>query len=150
MQRWRRLCGRVAGWPAGLALLLLAASPAPGEEVAYDRAPVLWVEPLTETVTRPLPERVCPPPAAGALGDLRAAAPGLDLAAAIRGEAQRPPAWPACFDRAGTETGERIVGYRVGYRYGGASYVRTMREHPGEAVRVRVSVRPATGRGFDD
>lgn len=150
MQRWRRLCGRVAGWRAVFALLLLAASPAPGDEVAYDQAPVLWVEPLTETVTRAVSERVCPPPAAGTLGDLRAAAPGLDLAAAIRAEAQRPPARPACFDRPGTDTGERIVGYRVGYRYGGDSYVRTMREHPGEAVRVRVSVRPAVGRAPDD
>lgn len=37
---------------------------------------------------------------------------------------------------------ERIDGYRVTYEYGGAAYVTRMRHHPGNQVRVQVSVRP--------
>lgn len=39
---------------------------------------------------------------------------------------------------------ERIDGYRVGYRFGGRDYVTRTREMPGEQIRVRVSVVPAS------
>ena len=39
---------------------------------------------------------------------------------------------------------ERIDGYRVGYRFGGRNYVTRTRERPGDEIRVRVSVGPAS------
>ena len=41
---------------------------------------------------------------------------------------------------------ERIDGYKVGYRYQGHNYVTQMRNAPGDSIRVRVSVGPASGR----
>jgi uncharacterized protein YcfJ len=39
---------------------------------------------------------------------------------------------------------ERVVsGYRVGYRHGGEVYYTHMRHHPGDRIRVRVTVTPA-------
>ena len=40
----------------------------------------------------------------------------------------------------------RIAGYRVGYDYHGQSYTTLMRENPGPALRVRVSVDPIVGQ----
>jgi len=40
----------------------------------------------------------------------------------------------------------RIAGYRVGYDYRGQSYTTLMRENPGPALRVRVSVDPIVGQ----
>ena len=37
----------------------------------------------------------------------------------------------------------RFDGYRVHYEYGGAAYVTRMADHPGDRIRVQVSVRPA-------
>lgn len=39
---------------------------------------------------------------------------------------------------------ERDNGYRVTYEYGGAAYVTRTDRHPGDRIRVRVSVRPAS------
>ncbi len=36
-----------------------------------------------------------------------------------------------------------ISGYRVGYRHGGEVYYTHMRHHPGDSIRVRVTVSPA-------
>ncbi len=39
---------------------------------------------------------------------------------------------------------ERVIsGYRVGYRHGGQVYYTHMRHHPGDRIRVRVTVAPA-------
>ena len=43
------------------------------------------------------------------------------------------------------DTEERLVGYRVKYRYHGRTFVTRTREHPGERIPVRVGVEP-----FDD
>ena len=40
------------------------------------------------------------------------------------------------------ETEERLVGYRVKYRYHGRTFVTRTREHPGERIPVRIGVRP--------
>ena len=40
---------------------------------------------------------------------------------------------------------ERIDGYRVTYRYQGNSYTTRMAEHPGDRIKVRVSIRPVAG-----
>jgi uncharacterized protein YcfJ len=37
---------------------------------------------------------------------------------------------------------ERFDGYRVSYEYGGAAYVTRTARHPGDRIRVQVSVRP--------
>jgi uncharacterized protein YcfJ len=37
---------------------------------------------------------------------------------------------------------ERIVGYRVTYRYGESEYIRTMERDPGARMRVRVRLDP--------
>jgi uncharacterized protein YcfJ len=42
------------------------------------------------------------------------------------------------------DTQEQVVGYRVKYRYQGHTFVTRMTEDPGEEVRIRVSLRPAT------
>ncbi|MGZ5180947.1 MAG: glycine zipper 2TM domain-containing protein [Ramlibacter sp.] len=39
----------------------------------------------------------------------------------------------------------RVAGYRVGYDYHGQSYTTLMRENPGPALQVRVSVDPVVG-----
>lgn len=39
---------------------------------------------------------------------------------------------------------EQIVGYRVRYRYHGQEFVTRMDEHPGNRIKVRVSVSPVT------
>ncbi|MEX0900069.1 MAG: glycine zipper 2TM domain-containing protein [Gammaproteobacteria bacterium] len=39
---------------------------------------------------------------------------------------------------------ERFDGYRVSYEYGGAAYVTRTTQHPGDRIRVQVSVRPAS------
>ncbi len=39
---------------------------------------------------------------------------------------------------------ERFDGYRVSYEYGGAAYVTRTDRHPGDRIRVQVSVRPAS------
>lgn len=42
------------------------------------------------------------------------------------------------------DTQEQVVGYRVKYRYQGHTFVTRMADDPGEEVRVRVSLTPAT------
>lgn len=39
-------------------------------------------------------------------------------------------------------TEQQIVGYRVRYRYRGETFVTRMRNHPGDRLQVRVSIRP--------
>ncbi len=41
-----------------------------------------------------------------------------------------------------TETEERLTGYRVTYQYRGEVYTTHMDEHPGQRIKVAVSVRP--------
>ena len=41
---------------------------------------------------------------------------------------------------------ERVDGYQVTYRYRGRSFTTRTDTHPGERIRVRVSVTPLTGR----
>ena len=131
----------IAASPGRALALLLAglATGAQAEQVAYDYARVVWVEPVTEEVVAPAPEPRCEPPVEQALGPL--AAPGL--ADAIRAAAGTPAGRPNCVTRGPLRPAQRIVAYRVGYRYGGELYERTVAADPGERLRVRVSLRPA-------
>ena len=47
-----------------------------------------------------------------------------------------------CETRSEMHQEERIEGYNVTYEYGGQRYMTRMREHPGNEIAVRVSVRP--------
>ena len=134
-------------WPTWLpilfALLALAPAHARADEVLYDYARVVWVDPVTVETTTPVAERRCAATRAEDLGELGPSAEAPGLAAAIRHEADRVAAAPVCDDQRTARTERRIIGYRVGYRYGGETFERTVDEHPGERLRVRVSLRPA-------
>ncbi len=132
---------RIAPWLTTLVLLIGSPPGALGEEVVYDYARVVWVEPLTEAVTAPAPPRRCTTWPEG-LGRLPDDAGSAGLAAAIRAEAARAPATPACEEAPADHAARQIVGYRVGYRYGGEVYERTVRDRPGDRLRVRVSLQP--------
>jgi hypothetical protein len=133
---------RSAPWLATIVLLIGSPPVALGEEVVYDYARVVWVEPLTEPATAPAPPRRCTTRPEG-LGRLPDDAGSAGLAAAIRTEAARAPAAPACEEAPDDHAARQIVGYRVGYRYGGEVYERTVRDRPGDRLRVRVSLQPA-------
>lgn len=133
---------RITPWLTTLMLLIGSPPGALGEQVVYDYARVVWVEPLTEPATAPASPRRCTtwPEDLGRLADDAGSA---GLAAAIRAEAARAPAAPACDDAPADPAARPIVGYRVGYRYGGEVYERTVKTHPGDRLRVRVSLTPA-------
>jgi hypothetical protein len=116
-------------------LLTLLAGGAAAAEPRYDYAEIESVEPIV--ATRPDRPR-CQLSPDVPLGDLRGVSPGLDLVAALRQESARSPAPRVCTARSVSE----VTGYRVRYRYGGEVWERTLRDHPGERLRVRVSVRP--------
>ncbi len=42
------------------------------------------------------------------------------------------------------ETAERLIGYRVKYRYQGEIYTTRTEEHPGERIPIEISVRPVS------
>jgi len=127
---------------AAVVMMFTVATPASAEEFVYDDARVIHVEPIVETVTVPSRSVECSPAIPAEAGDLRAADASLDLVTAIRTEAARPPQEDRCVERVEHRTGERVVGYRVHYRYAGDDYEEMVDEHPGERLRVRVSVSP--------
>jgi uncharacterized protein YcfJ len=51
------------------------------------------------------------------------------------------------YDRDGRHD-ERVIGYRVTYRYGGQTYHTTTPFHPGSTIRVRVDVDPVVGQHY--
>lgn len=81
--------------------------------------------------------------AATVLGTIVGAAVGRDMASG-GGHGRR--AWPAAGTRCrvsyDTHEEERIVGYRVTYRYQGKTFTRRMDHDPGRWLRVRVRVLP--------
>jgi hypothetical protein len=117
------------------ATLLTLLATAAAAEPRYDYAKIESVEPIV--ATRPGRPHCAPGPGIP-LGDLRGVAPGLDLVSALRQESVRSPARRVCTATSVSE----VTGYRVRYRYGGEVWEKTLREHPGERLRVRVSVRP--------
>ena len=130
----------VGGWgrPLAAMLLTLLATATAAAEPRYDYAEIESVEPIV--AARPAPRNGCERRPEVPLGDLRSLAPGLDLVAALRQESIRSPAPRGCAVAAVAD----ITGYRVRYRYGGEIWERTLPDHPGERLRVRVSVQPGS------
>ncbi len=155
MPEGRRYNGRMRSAPAlcVLSLCLLAALPATAQEnVRYDYAQVLNVEPIYQTLNATRMERQCEGVAAPRL----AQAPeeprsGLQrVVGAVRGmlgNEPAPPAAPAPLEQscrmvAVPREFRRPVAYDVDYVYKGSKYrTRTTRD-PGNRLRVRVSVTP--------
>ncbi len=88
----------------------------------------------------------------GGDGKVAAAVAGSVLGAAIgngyeRRHTRQPREYVSTETRCRTVddryTEERTIGYRVHYRYHGEDYVTRMDRHPGDRIRVRVSVAPA-------
>jgi hypothetical protein len=146
MKRLAEARRRRSAWlPSLFALFSLVPAHAGADDVLYDYARVVWVDPVTVETQTPVLERICvaAPARVEGLGELRRGADVPGLAAAIRREADREAAAPACEDHRTARTERRVIGYRVVYRYGGETYERTVDEDPGERLRVRVSLRPA-------
>ena len=128
---------------AAVLVAMFALAPAAfAGEVAYDDARVIHVEPVLETVSVPSRSIECDADRPVESGDLRDADASLNLVTAIRTEAARPAREDRCVERVEHRTEERITGYRVQYRYAGDDYEQIVDEHPGERMRVRVSVSP--------
>lgn len=134
-----------------IAVLLLAlARPAAAEQVFFDRAKVVSVTAVEQTLRRPVVEERCDTiiprrdhaRIAAWSGDVRARAPGISLADALREDRrlflQRPLPEERCRRVTVMREAREPAYYQVEYRYGGRTFVRQMSEHPGEWVKVRV------------
>ena len=125
-----------------------------GGEIFYDHAPVLDVGPVMETERVPVEETVCHGSSSGggdhSAGDVRALEPGLTMAEAIRSEqGVRRAMARRCRLVTRYQVRERVAGYRVTYRYADETFVKRMRNNPGERVQVRVEL-DSTGQRFSD
>ena len=138
-------------------VLLTATSAAANRQVYHDYARVLNVSPIMETIQVPVRRKDCRPTTptrrelrshSPPMGDVQPLRSGLTLADAIRQErsyyfsletahTNRECRWIEEF-----ETRERIVAYRVRFRYGQDTFVRRLDHDPGERLRIRVEVRP--------
>jgi uncharacterized protein YcfJ len=137
---------------AVLILLLTTTRPTAAGQVFFDRARVVSVTPVEQTVSRPVTEEHCETVApsvnesriAAWAGDVRLQSPRLSLAQALRQDRRlfRHHARPEqrCRRVVVMHEERRPDHYRVEYRYGGETFVRRMDEHPGEWVKVRVRV----------
>lgn len=133
-----------------LCALLLGCSQAWGSppELYEDRARVLEAVPIEREVAEPVRVRRCKPPSPAhltwlepQLGDLRAGRRQLGLVDALledrRLQAEVEPTL-GCRTVTTELLRRRVVGYRVRYRYDGRIHERTLDEHPGEWLRIRV------------
>ncbi len=83
--------------------------------------------------------------AATAAGAVLGGSIGRDVSNQSRSGAEyRPVHRERCTVQTHHETSSVITGYRVAYEFDGQVYHTRMRHHPGDAIRVRVSVMPAT------
>ena len=142
----------------GVSSLLLTATVAAANRQAYhDYARVLNVSPIMETIQVPVRREDCQPPTpiryqrethAPTVGDVQPDHSGRTLADAIRLErshqlslattqTERHCRWIEEF-----ETRERIVAYRVRFRYGRDIFVRRLNHDPGDRLHIRVEVLP--------
>ena len=138
-------------------VLSTATGAAASRQVYHDYARVLNVSPIMETIQVPVRRLDCQTPArirrerqihSPLTSDVRPKHPGLTLADAIRQDrayqsssatphTERNCRWVEAF-----ETSERIVAYRVRFRYGGDTFVRRLDHDPGDRLRIRVELRP--------
>lgn len=134
-----------------MASYLLAGAAAAGGPSFFDYARVLRVDPIREAVVIPVKEERCHGSGRAQradeamAGDVRSAAPGTSIGETISEEMrhrERTVDMRRCRLVTTYEKRERIVAYRVRYAYDGDVFVRRMNEHPGERVRVRVTLDP--------
>jgi uncharacterized protein YcfJ len=100
----------------------------------FDYADVTAVEPLVETAGSTPLAAICRGDTAIAVADEGRGVVGL--VEAIREDLDMA----SC--EAGLTLAERVVGYRVTYRYGGSEYVNVLNEDPGPKLRVQVRLEP--------
>ena len=102
-------------------------------------APVLHVEPITETRYEPVTRRVCTEPDESAREFNGVAATiGKD----IRRQARLWQQQRRCSNVTEQRASEHITGYRVTYRYGGETQTTRLSYDPGERMPVNVSLSP--------
>ena len=102
-------------------------------------APVLHVEPITETRYEPVTRRVCTEPDESAREFNKVAATiGKD----IRRQTRRWQQQRRCSNVTEQRASEHITGYRVTYRYGGETQTTRLSYDPGERMPVNVSLSP--------
>ena len=111
----------------------------------YDHATVLSATPVTRTVYENVAEEVCRThrvPQSTSTADKGSSGQGGSLADIIRQElASAAPLTPReCRIESVRKPRTETVAYRVRYRYGNATYTRTMEKKPGERIRVRVEL----------
>ena len=142
MRKARALAGALA-----MMSHLLAGAAAAGGPSYFDYARVLRVDPIREAVAVPVKEgryrvsRRAPRADEPMAGDVRTAAPGTPIGEEMRHRG-RTLDMRRCRRVRTYERRDRIVAYRVRYAYDGDVFVRRMNEHPGERVRVRVTLDP--------
>lgn len=117
---------------AAVGLLLAASLASAGDYIDY--ADVVSAVPVVETAANPAGQDGC---AAEADTSLTASGPvrGTGIAAlvdAVVGDLDRA----VC--RQSPPNAQRVVGYRVTYRYDGSEYVSVLNDDPGTRLRVRV------------
>jgi len=117
---------------AAVSLLLSTSLAAAGDYIDY--ADVVSAVPVVDTAANPAGQGGC---AAEAATGLTASGPvsgtGIDtLVDAVIGDLDRAPC------RQSPPDAQRVVGYRVTYRYDGSEYVSVLNEDPGARLRVRV------------
>lgn len=117
-----------------------------------DYAQVLQVDPIREAVVVPVKKEHCYNSRRAKLadeaiaGDVRSGNSSISIGEAIGEEIrhrERTMSMRRCRLVTAYEQMDRIVAYRVRYAYDGDVFVRRMNEHPGERIRVRVTVDPS-------
>lgn len=117
----------------------------------FDFARVLQVDPIREVVRVPAKKESCRQSRRARradetmVGDVRAAEFGISIGEAIDEEIRHRELTAdmrRCRLVTTYEKRNRVVAYRVHYAYDGNVFVRRMNDHPGERLRVRVSLHP--------
>lgn len=130
---------------------LMAVTASADQRSYFDFAQVIKVDPIHEYVTVPVKKERCRQSQRARradetmAGDVRSTDSGISIGRAIEEEIRhgdRTAALRRCRLVTTYERHNRIVAYRVHYAYDGNVFVRRMRNHPGERLRVRVSLSP--------
>ncbi len=114
------------------------------EEVFYDKAPVLSSRPLYETKTVPMTSEQCDDEESDAKS-LPESSSAKGLVETIREKPRQDHAkdpQPHCQTITRYESQEKIVAYKIRYKYGNEIYERRMDRDPGSFVKVRVRLDP--------
>jgi uncharacterized protein YcfJ len=108
-----------------------------GDFRAY--APVLKTEPITETVTIPVQRTACTDPAESSR-EFRDVAP--TIGEDIRNEIRLWEQHRSCRKITLSQSQERVIGYRVTYRYRGHTGTTRLSHDPGDHIPIDISLSP--------